>query len=373
MYVDVVEEMNVVLAPSGRPLAAFANGSIAFTSKVSGVPDLLLTLSTGGNGAGMGGRGEQLRSTMERAVFHPCVRLNKWKNEGVLSFVPPDGRFALCGYEVDLLGPDAPLTASKPSPNINLPATIEMTTGVGPTGNEFEVRLILPLVSSSKTAAQASLQSNLGPQPGAFRASSTGDSKAAAIEHLSVRVPLPPNARGVSDLRPSRGEAHWNIADGRVEWKLLAKDILGVGGVGTAASLRCTVQAPFAGESEDAAGRGALSNGLNGTLYDEDDEENDDDATEDGGPGRRNDAQLTTTEGGKREASPHRRRIEKNRAVMPTSALLSFSIKGWLVSGLKVESLLLDAKASRGIGAELKPYKGVKYLTVSRDGVEVRC
>ena len=44
MYVDIVETLSVTYAPSGRPLAAFANGSIAFTSKVSGVPDLLLSL-----------------------------------------------------------------------------------------------------------------------------------------------------------------------------------------------------------------------------------------------------------------------------------------------------------------------------------------
>jgi hypothetical protein len=58
---------------------------------------------------------------------------------------------------------------------------------------------------------------------------------------------------------------------------------------------------------------------------------------------------------------------------MPTAAMLSFSLKGWLASGLKVESLLVDTKKSKGLGAEVKPYKGVKYLTVSKDGVEVRC
>ena len=58
---------------------------------------------------------------------------------------------------------------------------------------------------------------------------------------------------------------------------------------------------------------------------------------------------------------------------MPTAATLSFSTKGSLASGLRVESLLVDTKKSRGLGQEVKPYKGVKYLTVSREGVEVRC
>ena len=64
---------------------------------------------------------------------------------------------------------------------------------------------------------------------------------------------------------------------------------------------------------------------------------------------------------------------DRYKELMPTSASLSFSVKGWLPSGLKVESLLVDTKKSRGVGAEVKPYKGVKYLAVSRDGVEVRC
>ena len=65
--------------------------------------------------------------------------------------------------------------------------------------------------------------------------------------------------------------------------------------------------------------------------------------------------------------------VERMKELMPTSATLSFSVKGWLASGLKVESLLVDAKASRGLGPEVKPYKGVKYHTISRDGIEVRC
>jgi hypothetical protein len=57
---------------------------------------------------------------------------------------------------------------------------------------------------------------------------------------------------------------------------------------------------------------------------------------------------------------------------MPRSISVSFSVKGWLASGIKVESLLIDTKRSKGLGDGVKPYKGVKYLTVSRQGVERR-
>ncbi|EMC92454.1 hypothetical protein BAUCODRAFT_134290 [Baudoinia panamericana UAMH 10762] len=363
LYVDIVETLSVTLAPSGRPIAAFAYGSIAFTSKVSGVPDLLLTLSTGGKNAGMGmaNRGDQLRGVMERVVFHPCVRLNRWKSDGVMSFLPPDGRFALCGYEVDLLGSGTPMTVGKGSawshqPNLPVPASVEVTTGVGGGGNEFEVRLVQPssgLSGGSTSVAAASLQSNLG--SGGGRGSAGGDAKAPLVENLTVNVPLPAAVRNVTDLRPSKGEAHYNPADGSIEWKVPAKDFGPLGAV-----LRCSVQGPTTDEDGDAA---VMRNGMTATTYDYTDDE----------PTTEQHTALTATSKSANGRHGNGAGDGVRRELMPTSATLSFSVKGWLASGLKVESLLLDTKKSRGLGAEIKPYKGVKYLTVSRGGVVVRC
>lgn len=352
LYVDIVESLSVTLAPSGRPLSAFAHGSIIFNSKVSGVPDLLLGLSTGGKGAGMGTRGDQLRNVMERAVFHPCVRLSKWKSEGVLSFVPPDGRFALCGYEADLLGPGLDLsTAKSSSTNLNLPAKLEITTSLGSAGADFEVR-VKPY-SSGMSAATASLQSNLGANRAGsgFRAASaaSAETKGSNLENLTVHIPLPSTVRNISDMRPSKGEANWNAAEGGVEWRIPSRD-LGPGG----ALLRCTVQGPLSVDD----GPGDVVNGMTATTYDYDEEPSG--------------YQSPSGKGGSL-TSHDSAKPEKNRELMPCSATVSFSVKGWLPSGLKVDSLNLDSKKSRGLGAEVKPYKGVKYLTVSRRGVEVRC
>ena len=364
LYVDLVESLSVTIAPSGRPLSALAHGSIAFTCKVSGVPDLLLNLSTGGKGAGMGTKGEQLQRVMERTVFHPCVRLNRWKSDGVLSFVPPDGRFALCGYEVDLLGPDAPLTVGNgkgvTSSNLNLPAMLEVNTGLGSSGAEFEVLVSQPSNSSfgaARSAATASLQSNLG-RPSAFRAASGGDSKAPALEDLAVHVPMSPAVRNISDLRPSRGEAHWSPADGRVEWRIPAKE-LGPGG----AVLRCTVQGPISDEVEDISTSGGVLNGTTATTYDYDEDT----------IAYQSQSGTSPTTAANTGSDLNGSRVEKNRELMPTAATLSFGLKGWLASGIRVDSLLVDTKKSQGLGVEVKPYKGVKYLTVSREGVEVRC
>ncbi|KAK3704713.1 hypothetical protein LTR37_013687 [Vermiconidia calcicola] len=363
LYVDIVETLSVTLAPSGRPLAAFAHGSIAFTCKVSGVPDLLLSLSTGGKGAGMGNKGEQLRRVMERVVFHPCVRLNKWNSEGVLSFVPPDGRFALCGYEVDLLGTEALQSSGKTViKDVGLPAMVEVNTGLDTNGAEFEVRLSQPTGSSTSSArsnATASLQSNLSNrQTGPFKAGSAGDSKAPSLEDLSVNIPIPAGVRNISDLRPSRGEAQFNPAEGAVEWRVPAKDF-GPGG----AVLKCTIQGPISDEDEDMSAGGGVINGMTATTYDYDDD----------APAPYQSQTAVDTNGATATTKSAGDKVDRNRELMPTSATLSFSVKGSLASGLKVESLLVDTKKSRGLGPEVKPYKGVKYLTVSRGGVEVRC
>lgn len=60
----------------------------------------------------------------------------------------------------------------------------------------------------------------------------------------------------------------------------------------------------------------------------------------------------------------------KMEMAMPRCALVSFSVKGWLASGVKVESLKVIG--GKGLGEGVKPYKGVKYLTKAGN-IEVRC
>lgn len=78
-------------------------------------------------------------------------------------------------------------------------------------------------------------------------------------------------------------------------------------------------------------------------------------------------------------ATARTKEMEKNKKkkvskrmqmAMPRCALVSFSVKGWLASGVKVESLKIVG--GKGLGEGVKPYKGVKYLTKAA-GVEVRC
>ncbi|KAK6601085.1 adaptor complexes medium subunit family protein [Botrytis cinerea] len=361
LYVDLVETLTVTLAPSGRPLAAFANGTIAFTSKISGVPDLLLNLST------PSGR-QNVSSVMELPVFHPCVRLARWREKpGELSFVPPDGRFVLAGYEVDLLPSTGGKSGTTNASHLKLPVNIEVKTSLGPTGSDFEVRLFIVKVSgqgNSSISSGSSSRSNSNAAGQLSRAASqfsgglggnfggsTGNSTSPIIEDLVVTVPLPADVRNLSEIKASRGDTTYNPGEKNLEWHIPARDAVAGG-----ATLRCTVVGPLSPE-EEYDGNGFKLDG----EYDYDTE------TYQSAPEKAKVENTFNNEG--KDA----RKVAQNKILMPSSAAVSFSVKGWLASGIKVESLTIDTRKSRGIGEGVKPYKGVKYLTVSRGGIEVRC
>ncbi|KAI8936640.1 hypothetical protein NX059_007039 [Plenodomus lindquistii] len=380
MYVDIVETLNVTMSPSGRPLSALANGTIAFTAKVSGIPDLLLQLGCPGG----------ITSTVSLPVFHPCVRLNRWKERpGELSFIPPDGRFVLAGYEVDLLGPLAlnsfsSNTTLKSIPKLNIPATVSVTPSLGPTSADFEVKLQLnprftgkssaPTQSSSMSKTSAGLGSGLGGRtlpggPSFGSSSTTGTTSSPAIEEMTVHIPLPPAVKSITDLRLARGtgDATYAPGDRGIEWRLTSREINSLmaqdrgGGVGASATLRGTVVGSEEdhGDALDAGGPVIFSS----STYNYDD---------DSSPSYQANSRPSAPQG-KTSADVDAQRAKANKVLMPSCATLSFSVKGWLPSGIRVDALNLDQKRSKGLGSGVTPYKGVKYLCVSRKGVECRC
>ena len=341
----------MTLAPSGRPLAAFANGSIAFTSKISGVPDLLLTLSASGGKLG-------LEKAIELPVFHPCVRLARWKDRpGELSFVPPDGKFVLAGYEVNLL-PSFPDLQSWSNANLQLPVSIEVSKSLGSAGTDFEVRLILsgnfPGSSSSSTSRPNLGTRSSGRSTPVFGG---GSSSSPTLQDVSVTVPISAAVRNIKDIRPSRGEAFHIPAESTVEWRIPTKDVATAGN----ATLRCTVVGPLSNDED------VVTNGfqLDTKSGDYDDQEE----------AYQNSLLEPTKQSSNTEHQEQRdlRKVQQNASFMPSSASVSFSVRGWLASGIKVDGLVVDTRKSRGLGEGVKPYKGVKYLTVSRKGVETRC
>jgi AP-3 complex subunit mu len=364
LYVDIVETLSVTLAPSGRPLSAFSHGTIAFTAKISGVPDLLLNLSSPSGKHNLG-------SVLDLPVFHPCVRLNRWKERpGELSFVPPDGRFVLMGYEVDLLGGMEGLKSANSTNNLKLPVNLEVITGLGPHGADFEVKVTLsnnpgPATSGTSSsgfgggAVRGTAAGGLARIGGSSSALGGGGTVVPSLEDLVVTVPLPSGVRNISELRPSRGDVRYNPGDLSLEWVIPTKEGPGRAPIGKAGvTLKGTIIGALDAASENLDdGNGFHFEGSYGeSSYQS-----------------RSAVPAITRDGEGINEARDAKKVDMNKHLMPSSATLSFSVKGWLPSGIKVESLVVDAKKSKGLGEGVKPYKGVKYLCVSSGGVEVRC
>jgi AP-3 complex subunit mu len=379
LYVDIVETLHIITAPSGQPLSALAHGSIVFTAKVSGVPDLFLSLTSQAGGS------SALPTTLNLPVFHPCVRLARWKERpGELSFVPPDGRFLLMGYEVDLLGGPDHLDRAmvsgmgkKKARNslLHVPATVSVKTGLGSTGADFEVRLQL---NPSFAARSGAARTDAFSKPTGFSTAKTaGTSAHPVVEELVVRVPVASGVRNLGDMKASRGDVRWAPGEDHLEWRVSAKEVSSLAanvhssGALVVATLRCSIAASTDDDDDDEDGKD--EDDVREAARDRWEYDENEGAAQAPPPKKfigRSQSQSSPAED---VDARTKRRIQANRALMPTSASVSFQVKGWLASGLKVDKLALDTQRSRGLGAGVQPYKGVKYLTVSEDGVETRC
>lgn len=368
LYVDIVETLSVILAPSGRPLSAMVKGNIVFTSKMSGVPDLLLQLSAPGGKAG-------IQNAMESPSFHPCVRLARWRDRpGELSFVPSDGRFMLAGYESNLLPDLFTSTATQAetlNSNLTLPVSVEMQTCLGSYGDELEVRVTFPLSSSAREPVFASgtpLRGGNGvvkPSGASTHTSNGGTSSFVSgpgVENISITVPVPSIVRSVSDIRCSKGEANLVPSDAALEWYIPKREAANIGSAG--ATMRCTLVGPPEESNFQQVGSDGL--GMHATAYDYDE-------TADGLSKANQGNHRAITEKQIPQDTQQRPAAPKADMLMPQIAMVSFNVKGWLASSIKVDSLTVNTTASKGLGAGVTPYKGVKYHTVSRQGVEIRC
>ena len=86
IYLDVIESIDATLDSEGRVLNSAIHGTIEVNSRLSGMPDVSLSLSNS--------------HLIEEYSFHPSVRLSRFAADRVVSFVPADGQFTLMSYKV---------------------------------------------------------------------------------------------------------------------------------------------------------------------------------------------------------------------------------------------------------------------------------
>lgn len=87
IYVDLIEELDCILDRNGNVIVADIEGRVQCNSQLSGVPELVMSLNNS--------------RMLDDVALHPCVRLKRWEQERLMSFVPPDGRFKLLEYHVE--------------------------------------------------------------------------------------------------------------------------------------------------------------------------------------------------------------------------------------------------------------------------------
>lgn len=191
-FVDVIEDVNLLVSASGTVLRADVNGAIEMRAYLSGTPEckfglndaLTLGSHTGGldNGAVGNLSGQKATKaaagsvTLEDVSLHQCVKLSSFTTDRTISFIPPDGSFQLMTYRC--------------SENVNLP---------------FKVHAIVNEIGRSKVEYSIAIRSNYG-------------SKLFAT-NVVVRIPTPLNT-ATTTHRTSQGKAKYVPSENVIEWKI---------------------------------------------------------------------------------------------------------------------------------------------------------
>src|SRR3954463_5975003 len=142
-FVDVIEDVNLLMSATGTVLRADVNGQIVMRAYLSGTPEckfglndrlLLDTDSLDQNPSGnREGTTRATRAaagsvTLEDCQFHQCVKLGKFDTDRIISFVPPDGEFELMRYRA--------------TENVNLPFKVHaIVNEVGKTKVECSIAI----------------------------------------------------------------------------------------------------------------------------------------------------------------------------------------------------------------------------------------
>ncbi|RDL39367.1 Uncharacterized protein BP5553_03707 [Venustampulla echinocandica] len=189
-FVDVIEDVNLLMSATGTVLRADVNGQIIMRAYLSGTPEckfglndrLLLdgdNLSSLPSGNRMGTKATKAAAgsvTLEDCQFHQCVKLGKFDTDRIISFIPPDGEFELMRYRA--------------TENVNLP---------------FKVHAIVNEVGKTKVEYSIAIRANYG-------------SKLFAT-NVVVRIPTPLNTARITE-RCTQGKAKYEPSENNIVWKI---------------------------------------------------------------------------------------------------------------------------------------------------------
>lgn len=190
-FVDVIEDVNLLMSATGTVLRADVNGQIVMRAYLSGTPeckfglnDRLLLDSDAALSSEAGNRDGTMKATraaagsvtLEDCQFHQCVKLGRFDADRIISFVPPDGEFELMRYRA--------------TENVNLP---------------FKVHPIVRELGTTKVEYSVAIKANYS-------------SKLFATS-VVVRIPTPLNTASTTE-RTSQGRAKYEPEHNNIVWKI---------------------------------------------------------------------------------------------------------------------------------------------------------
>jgi AP-2 complex subunit mu-1 len=192
-FVDVIEDVNLLMSATGTVLRADVNGQIVMRAYLTGTPECKFGLNDqmlvdGGSAADIEGpignrdgstkatRAAAGSVTLEDCQFHQCVQLGKFDTDRTISFVPPDGEFELMRYRA--------------TDNVNLP---------------FKIHPIVREVGTTKVEYSIAIKANYG-------------NKLFAT-NVVVRIPTPLNTTQITE-RTSQGKAKYEPENNCIVWKI---------------------------------------------------------------------------------------------------------------------------------------------------------
>lgn len=138
IYLDIIEEIDAIVDKSGMIITSEVSGVIAGNSRLSGVPDLVLSFVN--------------PDVIDDCSFHPCVRYTRFERDQVVSFVPPDGTFELMRYRVNTGGNVSAPCYCQPSVSFdaqNNQGSISVMLGIKVTNSLIFTTKNTPLVVST--------------------------------------------------------------------------------------------------------------------------------------------------------------------------------------------------------------------------------
>eukprot|EP00884_Botryococcus_braunii_P011632 jgi/Botrbrau1/2046/Bobra.0047s0023.1 len=160
VFLDIVEQVNVLMSNKGVVLRSDVNGKVVMKVFLSGMPDVRLGLN----------------DKLEDVTFHQCVNLGRFNTEKVVSFVPPDGEFELMKYRCQ--------------ENIALP---------------FKVLPIINELGRTRLEVNVKLKANFNAQLFAI--------------NVVVTIPVPDNTAN-ADLQITQGKAKYDAKKHALVWKI---------------------------------------------------------------------------------------------------------------------------------------------------------